>query len=109
MEREINEEALGFIQYEDEIHLGIDEHSFKHQEMVHTVTDVRTKRILGILKDDRIATLKNFLTRIPGDKVKEVFIDMKESLRKLVEALYPEAKVVADHFHVIADSNMKNG
>ncbi len=103
-EGEIDEEALGFIQHEDEIHLGIDEHSFKHQEMVYTVTEVRAKRVLGILKDDRIATLKNFLTKIPGDKVKEVCIDMKESLRKLAEALYPEAKVVADHFHVIADS-----
>jgi transposase len=34
---------------------------------------------------------------------------MKEYLRKLVEALYPEAKVVADRFHVIADSNKKHG
>jgi transposase len=34
---------------------------------------------------------------------------MKEYLRKLVEALYPEAKVVADRFHVIADSNKKDG
>ena len=60
------------------------------------MTEVRAKRALGIRKDDRIATLKNFLTNLPGDKVKEVCIDMKESLRKLVEALYPEAKVVAD-------------
>ena len=107
MEREIDEEALGLIQHEDEIHLGIDEHSFKHQEMVYTVTEVRAKRVLGILRDDRIATLKNFLTKIPGHRVKEVCIDMKESLRKLVEAQYPEAKVVADHFHVIADSNRR--
>ena len=32
---------------------------------------------------------------------------MKESLRKLIEALYPEAEVVADDFHVIADSNRR--
>ena len=107
LEREIDEEALGFVQHEDEIHLGIDEHSFKHQEMVYTVTEVRAKSVLGILKDDRIATLKKFLTKIPGDKVREICIDMKESLRKLVEALYPDAKVVADHFHVIADSNRR--
>ncbi|MCD6391323.1 MAG: ISL3 family transposase, partial [Dehalococcoidia bacterium] len=99
LERKIDEEALGFVQHEDEIHLGIDEHSFKHQEMVYTVTEVRAKSVLGILKDDRIATLKKFLTKIPGDKVREICIDMKESLRKLVEALYPDAKVVADHFH----------
>lgn len=34
MGREIDEEALGFIQGEDNVHLGIDEHSFRHQEMV---------------------------------------------------------------------------
>lgn len=107
MEREIDEEALGFLQGEDEIHLGIDEHSFKHQEMVHTVTEVRAKRVLGILKDDRIATLKEFLSKIPEGRVREICIDMKESLRKLAEALYPEARVVADHFHVIADSNRR--
>ncbi len=32
---------------------------------------------------------------------------MKEGLRKAAEALFPEAKVVADHFHVVADSNKR--
>ena len=56
LEREIDEEALGFIQGEDQIYLGIDEHSFRHQEMVYTVTEVKKRRVLGILRDDRIAT-----------------------------------------------------
>jgi len=30
-----------------------------------TVTEVRAKKVLGILKDDRIAILKKFLTKIP--------------------------------------------
>jgi transposase len=60
-----------------------------------------------ILKDDRIATLKDFLIKIPRDKVKEVCIDMKENLRKVAEALFPEAKVVVDPFHVVADSNRR--
>lgn len=38
LEREIDEEALGFIQDKDEIYLDIDEHSFRHQELVHTIT-----------------------------------------------------------------------
>lgn len=107
LEREIDEEALGFVQHEDEIHLGIDEHSFEHQEMVYTVTEIGAKRVLGILKDDRIATLKKSLTRMPQDKLRDVCIDMKESLRKLVEGLYPQARVVADHFHVIADAKRR--
>jgi len=77
LEREIDEEALGFIQGEDEIYLGIDEHSFRHHEMVYTVTEVKKRRVLGIPRDDRIATLKEFLSKIPEDKVKEVCIDTK--------------------------------
>lgn len=34
-----------------------------------------------------MATLKDFLVKIPADEVKEVCIDMKESLRKLAEVL----------------------
>ena len=107
LEREIDEEALVFIQGEDEIYLGIDEHSFRHQEMVYTVTEVKQRRVLGILRDDRIATLKKFLSKVPGDKVKEVCIDMKGGLRKAVEGLFPLAGVVVDPFHVIADSNKR--
>jgi len=40
LEREIDEEALGFMQDEDQIFLGIDEHSFRHQDLVHTVTEI---------------------------------------------------------------------
>ncbi|MCL0046580.1 hypothetical protein M1N18_01195 [Dehalococcoidales bacterium] len=43
---EIDEETLGFIQ--DEIYLGIDEHSFRHQELVQT--EVKQRRVLGILR-----------------------------------------------------------
>ena len=107
LEREIDEEALGFLGGEDETFLGIDEHSFRHQELVHTVTEVKKRRVLGILRDDRMVTLKEFLSKIPSDKVKEVCIDMKEGLRKAVEAVFPEARVVVDHFHMVADSNRR--
>jgi len=107
LEREIDEDALGFIRGEEEIHLGIDEHSFRHHELVHTVTEVKKRRVLGVLRDDRIATLKSFLNKLPGDKVKEVCIDMKEGLWKAVGTLFPDARVVVDHFHVIAESNRK--
>ncbi|TET41688.1 MAG: transposase, partial [Dehalococcoidia bacterium] len=89
LEREIDEEALRFIKEEEELFLGIDEHSFRHQDMVHTVTEVRKRKVLGILRDDRIATLKMFLKNIPQERVKELCIDMKESLRKVAEEVFP--------------------
>ncbi len=63
--------------------------------------------MLGILRDDRIATLKKFLSKVPRNKVKEVCIDMKDGLRKEAEAVFPLARVVADPFHVMADSNRR--
>jgi transposase len=35
-----------------------------------------------------------FLKKIPKDRVKEVCIDMKESLRTAAEEVFPKAKVV---------------
>ena len=98
LEREIDEE---------EIYLGIDEHSFRHQELVHTVTEVKQRRVLGILRDDPIATLKKFLSKVLGEMVKAVCIDIKDGLRKAVEAVFPSARVVVDPFHVIADANKR--
>jgi transposase len=107
LEKEIDEEAFGFISDYGEVHLGIDEHSFRHQDMVHTVTEVKQHRVLGVLRDDRIATLKVFLEKLPQDKVKEVCIDMRDGLRKVAESLFPAAKVVVDPFHVVADANKR--
>ena len=91
----------------EKLHLGIDEHSFKHQEMVLIITDVKAKKVLEVLKDDRLATLEAFLSEIPAHKVKEVCIDMKEAFRKAASRLFPEANVVVDHFHMIADANKR--
>jgi len=59
------------------------------------------------LGDDRIASLREFLMNLPKDKVKEVCIDMKPSLKRLAEGLFPSAKVVVDPFHVVADANRR--
>ena len=107
LEREIDEEVMGLVKEEDAIFLRIDEHSFRHHDMVHTITEVKKRKMPGILRDDRMATLKMFLKKIPRDRVKEVCIDMKESLRKVAEKSFPEAKVVVDPFHVVADSNRR--
>jgi len=75
--------------------------------MVYTATEVKKRKMIGILRDDRIATLKKFLSKVPRNKVKEVCSDMKEGLRKAAEALFPQVRVVVDPFHVIADSNRR--
>ncbi|MBT9259100.1 MAG: transposase [Clostridiales bacterium] len=97
----IEEALLGL----SEIVLGIDEHSFRGQRMMITVTCLAPeRRLLAILPDDRLVTLRDDLRRIP-EEVKErivgVCIDMKKAWRLEVNRQLPHVQVVADRFHVI--------
>ena len=90
------------------LRLGVDEHSFRHQDMVITVTEVAQHRVLSLLPDDRCRTLEAFLMGIPAqvrEQIREVCIDMKEGFRKSIQRCLPQAKVVVDPFHVIQDAN----
>jgi len=95
---------------EEGIYLGIDGHSFRGQQMVETITEVRQHRVLAILPDDRQKTLEHYLTQLPEEvkaKVCEVAIDMNEKARAVVEKVLKGAKVVVDRFHVIQDANRR--
>jgi transposase len=66
--------------------------------------------VLGILRDDRQKTLRQYLTELPDEvkgKVKEVAIDMNERARVAIEKELKGAKVVVDPFHVIQDANQR--
>lgn len=93
------------------ISLGIDEHSFRGNNLVITVACLRPVRmLLAILPDDRLTTLRAYLKGLPRqlkERVEEVCIDMKESYRKLVREVLPGARVVVDKFHVIQDANRR--
>lgn len=49
----------------EELHLGIDEHSFKHQEMVLIITDVKAKKVLEVLKRRPRSHIGSLLIRDP--------------------------------------------
>lgn len=95
---------------EEGVYLGIDEHSFRGQQMVGTITEVRQRRVLAILRDDRQKTLRQYLEALPAEvkeRVREVAIDMNEKARAVVEKVLPGARVVVDPFHVIQDGNRR--
>lgn len=91
--------------------LGIDEHSFRGQDMMVTVTCVwPERRLLAILPDDRVKTLERFLQRLPVEvrqRIVGVCIDLKDSWRRVVQRQLPRATVVADRFHVMQDANRR--
>jgi len=93
----------------NEAAIGIDEHSFRGRDLVITITLLQPeRRLVAILRDDRLATLEAFLRSLPKEvraKIRWVCTDMKPGFKKVVQRLLPKATVVLDHFHVIQDAN----
>lgn len=96
---------------EGPIILGVDEHSFRGNDLVITVTAVSPQRqLLAILRDDRQQTLREYLQSLPDPlkaRIQAVCIDQKESYRSILGKELPHADVVADRFHIVADANSR--
>lgn len=86
--------------------IGIDEHFFTRRrgraEYATVLTDYPNKRIrelaFGKLKGELIVQLQNIEGR---ENVKNVVLDMSDSYRSFVRDFFPNAKLIADKFHVL--------
>jgi len=83
--------------------LGIDEHRFtRRQGFLTTFCDLVKRRVFDIAKGRSAGELETFLKGLRGrDKVKVVCIDMNSAYRRMVKDWFPNARIVADRFHVI--------
>ena len=83
--------------------LGIDEHSFsRKQGFATTLCDLRNNNIFDIVKGRSEADLASYLNALPGKhRVKVVCIDLSSTYRNIVKKYFPNARIVADRFHVI--------
>jgi len=93
-----------------EISLGIDEHYFKNQRYVTTITNLKNHRLKTILPSDRKIFLMGYLKSLPEkikEKITEVCTDMDSGYIRAVYETLPNAKVVIDPFHVIQDGNRR--
>jgi transposase len=83
--------------------LGIDEHSFgKKQGYATTFCNLKKHKIFDIVKGRSAKDLKSYLEQLPGkEHVKVICIDLSSSYRCLIQRYFPNAKIVADRFHVI--------
>jgi transposase len=98
--KEINWEEQG-----EKFVLGIDEHSYRGKNLVLTATNITKKKLLLVGKDDRLATLAEFLKKSDQKRISEVCIDMKMGYRNVIEKELPKAKITIDKFHVVAYAN----
>jgi len=86
--------------------IGLDEHFFRRQkdgtEFVTVVTDLKRKRIFDLVLGKNHRSLEEQLQQMPGrEKVKVVVIDMSSTYRSFIKKFFPNAKIVADKFHVL--------
>ncbi len=83
--------------------LGIDEHFFsKRHGYATTFCNLRKHKIFDIVKGRSSKDLASYLDKLPGkERVKVVCIDLSSTYRSVVQQYFPNAKIVADRFHVI--------
>jgi len=84
-------------------YLGIDEHRFSRKiGFVTTFCNLERHSVFDVAPGRSEAELLPFLKALQGRKrVKVVCMDMHAPYRKMVRRWFPNAKIVADRFHVI--------
>ncbi len=83
--------------------LGIDEHFFsKRQGYATTFCNLKKHKIFDIVKGRSSRELSSYLEQLPGkERVKVICIDLSSNYRHIIQQYFPNAKIVADRFHVI--------
>jgi transposase len=83
--------------------LGIDEHFFSRKAgYVTTLCDLRKHTVFDVVLGRSEGALADYLARLPGkERVRVVCMDLSSTYRALVRRHFPQAKIVADRFHVI--------
>ena len=83
--------------------LGIDEHSIhKGRKYAVTLVDLRNHSVYEVLEGKSLETILPRIRSMPGaDRVKVVCMDLSPTFRSLANRIFPQARVVADRFHVI--------
>jgi len=86
--------------------VGIDEHFFTRRrgraEFVTVFTDFNNKRLREVAFGKVKGELMVQVQSIPGrENVKNAIIDMSDSYRSFIKEQFPNAKIIADKFHVL--------
>jgi len=83
--------------------LGLDEFSIRKGQVYDTaVVDLGHKQVMGVVSGHRQDEVTAFFDALPEpERVEVVVMNMHEPFRQAVELCLPQAKVVADKFHVL--------
>ena len=91
------------LNYECPTILGIDEHTIhKGYKFATTIADLSHHRIYDVIKGKKHGDIEGALMSYKGrENVKVVCMDLSNGYRSIVRRCFPNAKIVADRFHVI--------
>ena len=88
--------------------VGIDEHKFKrHPEggwpiFATSIVDHNNRRVYELVEGREVTKLKQDLLHIPGrERVRVVTMDLSSTYRSFTKEYFPNARIVADKFHVL--------
>jgi transposase len=83
--------------------LGIDEHFFsRRQGYATTFCDLKNHSVYDVVLGRSEKALEEYLQRLEGkDQVRIVCMDLAPVYRAIVRKHFPQARIVADRFHVI--------
>jgi transposase len=83
--------------------LGIDEHFFTRRHgYATTFCDLKNHKVHDVVLGRSEASLEGYLARLEEkDRVQVVCMDLAAGYRALVKKHFPQARIVADRFHVI--------
>jgi transposase len=87
--------------------LGIDEHFFSRRHgYATTFCDLKNHKVHDVVLGRSEASLESYLRGLPGKELVEaVCMDLAPGYRALVRKHFPQARIVADRFHVIRTVN----
>jgi transposase len=87
--------------------LGIDEHFFtRRRGYATTFCDLRNHKVYDVVLGRSETALESYLHRLEGKHLVEVVcMDLAAAYRALVRKHFPQARIVADRFHVIRTVN----
>jgi transposase len=83
--------------------LGIDEHFFSRRDgYATTLCDLGANKVFDVVLGRREASLEGYLNQLRGkEKVEVVCMDLSPTYRAIARTHFPNARIVADRFHVI--------
>lgn len=70
--------------------------------------DTQTHQVIDIIEDRKLSSLKNYFYRFSRDtrkSVKTVTMDMYLPYIEIVKQLFPNTKIIIDHFHLVQALN----